>query len=135
MPLNEIDISELNYPELNELKAMIEGRMEELREQGVPALRERFAEEAATLGVTLEEVVGSTRKKAGSAAKAAAGAGCWATRRCFLKATTQRRAGEIPRVPRWHFTVCNGLVTSHSLLPSHTAQECQQETWLDGLRA
>ena len=65
MTLNEIDISTLNYPELNELKALIESRMEELREQGVPTLRERFAEEAAALGVTLDEVVGSSRRKPG----------------------------------------------------------------------
>ena len=41
MTLEEIDISGLTYPELNELREMVEIRMEELREQGVPALRER----------------------------------------------------------------------------------------------
>ena len=65
MTLKEIDISELTYPELNGLKGLVEGRMEELREQNVPALRERFSEEAAALGVTLEEVVGSSKKKPG----------------------------------------------------------------------
>jgi hypothetical protein len=65
MTLNEIDISELTYPELNRLKDMIEDRMTELREEGVPALRERFAGEAAALGVTLEEVVGGEKKKRG----------------------------------------------------------------------
>ena len=65
MTLEEIDISGLTYPELNELREMVEIRMEELREQGVPALRERFTEEAAALGVTLEEVMGSSRKKPG----------------------------------------------------------------------
>lgn len=63
--LNELDISGFKYAELNELKGLIELRMEELREQGVPALRERFAEEAAALGVTLEEVVGASKKKPG----------------------------------------------------------------------
>jgi len=65
MRLNELDIRGLSYPELNQLKGMVEARMEELREQGVPTLRERFAEEAAALGVTLEEVVGASKKKPG----------------------------------------------------------------------
>jgi hypothetical protein len=63
--LHDIDLSGLKYVELNELKELVELRMVELRQQGVPALRERFAEEAAALGVTLEEVVGATRKKPG----------------------------------------------------------------------
>ena len=36
-----------------------------MRELGVPALRERFAEEAAALGVTLEEVIASNKRKPG----------------------------------------------------------------------
>jgi hypothetical protein len=47
MSLNEIDIGGLTYAEHHELREMIGDRMVELREQGVPALRERFAEEAA----------------------------------------------------------------------------------------
>jgi hypothetical protein len=65
MRRTELDVSGFTYPELNELKGMIEMRMEELREQGVPALRERFTEEAAALGVTLEEVVGASKKRPG----------------------------------------------------------------------
>jgi hypothetical protein len=65
MTLNEIDLSGLTYPELNELKDMVEARMEEMRDQGVPALRERFAEQAAALGVTLEEIVGAVARKRG----------------------------------------------------------------------
>ena len=66
MMLHEIDLRGLSYPELSELKNLVGLRMEEMREQGVPALRERFAEEAAALGVTLEEVVvGATPKKRG----------------------------------------------------------------------
>jgi hypothetical protein len=52
----------LHHPELNALRERVELRMEELREQGVPAMRERFAEEAAALGVTLEEVIGPPKK-------------------------------------------------------------------------
>jgi hypothetical protein len=65
MTLNDIDIGGLTYAELHELRQMAELRMEELREQGVPALRERFAEEAAALGVTLDEVVGAVKRKPG----------------------------------------------------------------------
>jgi hypothetical protein len=65
MTLNELDISGFKYAELNELKGMVERRIREMRELGVPALRERFAEEAAALGVTLEEVVATNKAKRG----------------------------------------------------------------------
>jgi hypothetical protein len=65
MMVNELDISGFTYPELTELKTKIETRMLEMRETSMPALRERFAEEAAALGVTLDEVVGSDKAKRG----------------------------------------------------------------------
>ena len=65
MAMNELDIKGFTYPELTELKTKIETRMQEVRETGVPALRERFAEEAAALGVTLDEVVSSNKAKRG----------------------------------------------------------------------
>jgi hypothetical protein len=65
MTLAELDINGFNYPELNELKGKIEVRMQDMRETGVPTLRERFVEEAAALGVTLEEVVASGKGKRG----------------------------------------------------------------------
>ena len=65
MTLTEVDISGFNYPELSELKAKIETRMQDMRETGVSALRERFAEEAAALGVTLEEVLASNKANVG----------------------------------------------------------------------
>lgn len=59
-----VDISGLSYGELRDLKARVEVRMAEMQETGVPALRDRFADEAARLGVTLEQVVRSgTRKR------------------------------------------------------------------------
>jgi hypothetical protein len=39
MTLNDIDLGGLKYAELQELKELVERRMEKLREQGVPALR------------------------------------------------------------------------------------------------
>jgi len=65
MTVTDLDISGFNYPELSELKAKIETRMQDMRETGVPTLRERFIEEAAALGVTLEEVVASNKGKRG----------------------------------------------------------------------
>jgi len=65
MTLTELDISGFNYPELSELRGKIETRMQDMRETGVPTLRERFVEEAAALGVTLEEVVASGKGKRG----------------------------------------------------------------------
>jgi hypothetical protein len=70
MTLTDVDISGFNYPELSELKAKIETRMQDMRETGVPTLRERFVEEAAALGVTLEEVVASNKGKRGRPRKA-----------------------------------------------------------------
>jgi hypothetical protein len=65
MTLNELDISTFTYPELTNLKTKIETRMQEMRETGVPALRERFAEEAGALGLTLEEIMASNKAKRG----------------------------------------------------------------------
>ena len=70
MTLGDIDIGGLTYPEPTELKEAIEVRMEEMRREGVPALRERFAEEAAALGLAFEEVVGAAMKKRGRRRKA-----------------------------------------------------------------
>jgi hypothetical protein len=56
MTLTDLDISSFNYPELSELKSKIETRMLDVRETGVPTLRERFIEEAAALGITLDPV-------------------------------------------------------------------------------
>ena len=73
MTLTDLDISGFNYPELNELKSKIETRMQDMRETGVPTLRERFIEEAAALGVTLEEVVASGKTRRGRPRKSNGG--------------------------------------------------------------
>ena len=65
MTLTELDISGFTFPELSELKARIETRIHDMRETGVPAMRERFIEEAAALGVTLEQVVASGKARRG----------------------------------------------------------------------
>jgi hypothetical protein len=61
--MDAIDISSLNYLELNQLRARIDQRMTEMRETGVPQLQTRFAEEAAALGLTMEDIVGAAKKR------------------------------------------------------------------------
>ena len=73
MTLTELDISSFTYPELSELKAKIEARIQDMRETGVPAIRERFIEEAAALGVTLEQVVASGKARRGRPRKSNGG--------------------------------------------------------------
>jgi hypothetical protein len=65
MTQNEFAIGGFTYPELTDLKTKVETRMEEMRATGVPALRERFAQEAAALGVTLDEIMASNKPKRG----------------------------------------------------------------------
>jgi hypothetical protein len=61
----EIDISALNFQELSDLRGRIDTRVQEMRETGAPALRERFAQEAAALGLTIEEIVQAGKGKRG----------------------------------------------------------------------
>jgi hypothetical protein len=63
------DIGALTYPQLTQLRERIEDRVREMRETGGPALRERFIEEAAAIGMSLEEVVQLGSKRRGRPAK------------------------------------------------------------------
>jgi hypothetical protein len=60
-----IDISELKFQELSELRERIEARVQEMREIGAPALREKFSEEAAAYGLTVEEVMQTAKARRG----------------------------------------------------------------------
>ena len=60
-----IDIDNLEFKQLAELRARIDERMREMREQSVPELRHRFADEAAALGLSLDDILGKPRKKRG----------------------------------------------------------------------
>ena len=60
-----IDISHLEFKELAELRQRIDERMNAMREECVPELRSRFADEAAALGLSLDDVFGVKRKKRG----------------------------------------------------------------------
>jgi hypothetical protein len=61
----DIDISGLSFQELNDLRGRIDVRVREMRETGAPALRDRFAKEAAALGLTIEEIVQVGKGKRG----------------------------------------------------------------------
>lgn len=64
-----IDISVLNFQELSDLRGRIDARVQEMRDTGAPALRERFAQEAAAMGLTIEDIVQAGKGKRGKAGK------------------------------------------------------------------
>lgn len=65
----QFDIANLDYPALWALKERIEEKVREMREVGGPALREKFAEEAAAIGMTIDEIVQTGVKRRGRPAK------------------------------------------------------------------
>ena len=65
----ESDISAMNFVQLSALRERVEQRVREMRETEGPALRERFIEEAAAIGMTIEELVQLGAKRRGRPAK------------------------------------------------------------------
>ncbi len=61
---SQVNIGSLNFAQLSALREQIEERVRAMRETGGPALRERFVEAAAEIGMTIEELVqlGSKRR-------------------------------------------------------------------------
>jgi len=55
--MNAIDISGLDFQQLDNLRNRVEQRVTEMRETGAPALREQWAGQAAAIGMTIEEIV------------------------------------------------------------------------------
>lgn len=79
--MEKFDVSVMDYAELSGLREAIDARVAELREVEGPALRQRFAEQAAVeLGLSLEALVrgpnakgpGRPRNKAATEASAEA---------------------------------------------------------------
>ncbi len=64
-PELDVDVSDMDFPHLSALRERIDEKVREMREVGGPALRERFMEEAAALGMTLEEIVQTGQKRRG----------------------------------------------------------------------
>ena len=57
------DITTLDYIQLNELRQQITIRMKAMRETGISDLRTRFLKDAAALGLAVEDIIGTPRKK------------------------------------------------------------------------
>ena len=64
-----VDITGMDFVQLSSLRERIEERVREMRETEGPALRERFIEEAAAIGMTIEELVQLGAKRRGRPAK------------------------------------------------------------------
>ena len=63
--MKTIDISELEFQELAKLRAEIDGRMLAIKQASLGQLRDRFQAEATDVGLTLDEVMGTTKKRRG----------------------------------------------------------------------
>ncbi len=65
----EVDISAMDYAQLSALRGRIDERVREMRETGGPALRERFMQQAAAIGMSIEELVQLGAKRRGRSTK------------------------------------------------------------------
>ena len=61
----EMDISRMDYAQLSALRERIEERVREMRETEGPALRERVMQQAAAIGMTIDELVQLGTKRRG----------------------------------------------------------------------
>jgi hypothetical protein len=67
--LDDMDLSNMNFVQLSTLRERIDEKVREMREVGGPALREKFAEEAAAIGMTIEEIMQTGAKRRGRPSK------------------------------------------------------------------
>ena len=65
----EVDISGMDYVQLSALRGRIDERVRDMRETERPALRERFMQQAAAIGMNIEELVQLGAKRRGRPAK------------------------------------------------------------------
>jgi hypothetical protein len=65
----ELDISAMDYAQLSALRGRIDERVRDMRETGGPALRERFMQQAAAIGMSIEELVQLGAKRRGRSTK------------------------------------------------------------------
>ena len=55
--MKTLDISNLNFTELNHLRTEVSERMKEMRDTGITQLRATIAEQAQLLGIELKDLV------------------------------------------------------------------------------
>jgi hypothetical protein len=65
----QVDISRMDYAQLSALRGKIDERVRDMRETEGPALRERFMQQAAAIGMSVEELVQLGAKRRGRPAK------------------------------------------------------------------
>ena len=65
----DVDISSMDYAQLSALRAQIDERVRNMRETEGPALRERFMQQAAAIGMNIEELVQLGTKRRGRSTK------------------------------------------------------------------
>jgi hypothetical protein len=65
-----MDLNDMNFAALSALRERIEEKVREMREVGGPALLAKLAEEAAEIGMSVEEVVALGGKRRGRPPKA-----------------------------------------------------------------
>jgi hypothetical protein len=65
----QVDISGMDYAQLSALRGKIDERVRDMRETEGPALRERFMQQAAAIGMSVEELVQLGAKRRGRPAK------------------------------------------------------------------
>ena len=61
----DVDIAGMDFVALSALRGQIDERVREMRETEGPALQERFIEEAAAIGMTIDELVQLGAKRRG----------------------------------------------------------------------
>ena len=61
--MTALDISNLNYSELNSLRSDINERMKEMRDTGITQLRATIADQANLLGVDLKDLIPKKTRK------------------------------------------------------------------------
>ena len=61
----EVDISRMDYAQLSALRERIEERVREMRDTEGPALREHVMQQAAAIGMTIEQLVQLGTKRRG----------------------------------------------------------------------
>ena len=67
--MEQADINGMDFAQLSSLREAIDERVREMRETEGPALRDCFAEAAAALGLSLDELVAGNGKRRGRASK------------------------------------------------------------------